>query len=117
MVLVTVRIDIAHDDPLLVKAQNESRIAVLLQIYGALDQEDDRLREISRLIWRLSEYGDRIWEICQEDIYDFNQSSVWVYEFKTSPDNAYLVKLALPVPKIVSIRETRLSSKTEVLRG
>ena len=112
--LVTVRIDIALDDPLLVKAQDDHLIQVLLQVYGALDQEDDRLREISRLIWRLSDYGERVWEICQDDIYDFKQSSVWVYEFQTSVENACLVKLALPIPKIVTIRESRLNIRADL---
>ena len=112
--LVTVQIDLAIDKHALEIASNDSRIFGLMQIYDALGDEK-YLYDIGKKIWALVHYSKEIWDICEGDIYDFEQSSAWLFEFKSSRDTATLFLTGFSQPSIVKVIFPKQAGLTDII--
>ena len=111
--LVTIQLDLTQDERLFDLAEKDDRIIALMKIYDALGG-DDYLTQIGDKLWNISDYAQQIWNICEGDVYDFTQMSAWMFEFKTSENNAVLFLTGFSSPKILRVVKPKLATRNDL---
>lgn len=111
--LVTVQLDLTQDERLFDLAEKDGQIIALMRIYDALGGEE-YLIQIGNKLWNMSDYAQQIWNICEGDVYDFNQMSSWLFEFKTSENNAVLFMIGFSSPKILRVVKPKLATRNDL---
>jgi hypothetical protein len=66
-------------------------------------------------LWKISNYAQEVWALCEGDIFDFCQSTAWIYEFKTSRDTAIIFITGFSAAKITKIIYPVAAKKSDLI--